>query len=671
MMRRFARASLSILCFATALLAFGAIARAADATPPAKPFLHPLFSNDMVLQRDVPDPVWGWAEPGQRVTIVMNGKTATATAGADGRWMTKIGPFPAGGPYELTVSGPKEVKLTNVLVGDVWICSGQSNMEMGIANVTKGKEEVAAADHPQIRLFTVPKHIAYQPQDGFRDPPSVGQAKWLVCTPKNVLVGDWGGFSAAGYFFGRDLQQHLKVPIGLIHTSWGGTVAEAWTSAEALHQMADFREAVQTLKEPAKEQGTLAEQMQRWYAKHDPGSAEGLGWADPALNDADWKTMKLPVLWEQAGLPDFDGIVWFRRQVNVPAAWAGKDLMLHLGPIDDRDTTWVNGIKMGGLDAYNQPRQYKIPASAVKDGKLTIAVRVLDTGGGGGLWGGDYTMMLELPEDVKFRQAVKIDGDWRYKVGVPLAKSGPPPQSMENNPNVPTVLYNGMVAPLVPYAIKGATWYQGESNAGRAAQYRTLLPTMIRDWRGRFGVGDFPFLIVQLAAFMDESPQPAESPWAELREAQDLTARTVGRSAIAVANDIGEARDIHPHNKQEVGRRLALAARGVAYDESIEYSGPVFKQMEVKGNQAVLHFDHLAGGLEAKGGPLGGFAAAGPDGKFLWADAKVEGDTVILSAPGVERPVAVRYAWANNPAKANLYNKAGLPAPPFRTAASK
>jgi sialate O-acetylesterase len=238
---------------------------------------------------------------------------------------------------------------------------------------------------------------------------------------------------------------------------------------------------------------------------------------------------------------------------------------------------------------------------------------------------------------------------------------------MDNNPNVPTVLYNGMVAPLVPFAIKGATWYQGESNAGRAAQYRTLLPTMIRDWRGRFGVGDFPFLIVQLAAFMDESPQPAESQWAELREAQDLTARTVGHSAIAVANDIGEAKDIHPHNKQEVGRRLALAARGVAYGESIEYSGPVFRQMEAKGNQAVLHFDHLGGGLEGKGGPLAGFAVAGPDGKFVWADAKIEGDTVVLTAPGVERPTAVRYAWANNPAKANLYNKAGLPAPPFRT----
>jgi sialate O-acetylesterase len=665
MMRRPACASLSILFCVAAVLVFAGAVRAAEAPPP-KPFLHPLFSSDMVLQRDASDPVWGWAEPGQRVTIAMNGKTATATAGADGKWLAKIGPFPGGGPYELTVSGPKEVKLTNVLVGDVWICSGQSNMEMGIANVTDGRKEVAAADHPRLRLFTVPKHIAYQPQDGFRaQPPGGEQAKWLVCTPKNVLVGDWGGFSAAGYFFGRDLQQHLNVPIGLIHTSWGGTVAEAWTSAEALEQMADFRDAVHSLKEPAKEPGTLAEQMRRWYAKHDPGSADGLGWADPALNDADWKTMKLPVLWEQAGLPDFDGIVWFRREVKIGDSWMGKDLELHLGPIDDRDTTWVNGVRVGGLDAYNQSRIYEVPASAVKGGKLVIAIRVLDTGGGGGIWGGQDTMMLAVPDGKG--HAVKIDGEWKYKVGVPLAKAGQPPQSTENNPNVPTVLYNGMVAPLVPFAIKGATWYQGESNAGRAAQYRTLLPTMIRDWRGRFGVGDFPFLIVQLAAFMEESPRPAESQWAELREAQDLTARTVGHSAIAVANDIGEAKDIHPHNKQEVGRRLALAARGVAYGESVEYSGPVFKQMEVKGNQAVLHFDHLGGGLDAKGGPLAGFAVAGADGKFVWADAKVEGDTVVVSASGVDRPAAVRYAWANNPAKANLYNKAGLPAPPFRT----
>jgi sialate O-acetylesterase len=601
---------------------------------PQKPFLHPLFASDMVLQRDLPDPIWGWAEPGQQVTISFNGKTATATADKDGKWMARIGPFAAGG-----------------------------------ANVKDGPQEISAAEHPNLRLFTVPKHIAFEPQSGFNRQPRVGdEAKWLVCTPKNVQVGDWGGFSAAGYFFGRDLQEHLKVPIGLIHTSWGGTVAEAWTSAEALKQMPDFRDAVESLQPPqqGREKLTLDQQMERWYAKHDPGSAHGLGWADPSFDDGGWKAMKLPTSWEQAGLPDYDGIVWFRRVVEVPAAWAGKDLRLHLGPIDDRDTTWVNGTKVGGLDVFNAPRDYKVPASAVKGGKLVIAVRVLDTGGTGGIYGHPDQMKLEPAGGGG--DAISLAGEWKYKDSAPLSKTGNPPQTMENNPNVPTVLYNGMVSPLVPFAIKGAIWYQGESNASRAMQYRTLLPTMIRDWRGRFGVGEFPFLIVQLAAFGDEMSEPGESQWAELREAQDMTARTVGHSAIAVATDIGEAHDIHPHNKQEVGRRLALDAEDIAYGEGVEHSGPVFKSMETQGSKVILYFDHVGGGLVSHGGgELKGFALAGDDHRFRLANAKIEGDTVFLSSPQVAHPTAVRYAWSDNPEQANLFNKAGLPAPPFRT----
>lgn len=470
----------------------------------AKPFLHPLFANDMVLQRGVADPIWGWTEPGKEVTVSMNGKTASVTAGQDGKWMAKIGPFEAGGPYELTISGPRELKLTNVLVGDVWICSGQSNMEMGIGNVLHANEEIRNADHSQVRLFTVPKHIAYEPQSGFaHNPKQPREARWLVCTPENIQVGDWAGFSAVGYFFGRDLQQKLHIPIGLIHTSWGGTLAEAWTSDKALDQMPDFHPLVQKLQK-----------------EHSGGCEEQ----------------------------------------------AGKDA------------------------------------------------------------------------------------------------------SKRSNPNQVTVLYNGMIAPLEPLAIKGAIWYQGESNAGHPMQYRTLLPTMINDWRHRFNVGPFPFLIVQLASFMPESPQPQESNWAELREAQALTAKTVGHSAIAVATDIGDAKDIHPKNKQEVGRRLALDALALVYGKDVECSGPVFTSMQEQGNSLVLHFDHLGGGLEAKGNAaLKGFAIAGPDKKFVWADAKIQGDRVVVSSPQIEHPVAVRYAWANNPAEANLYNKAGLPAPPFRT----
>jgi sialate O-acetylesterase len=671
MRRRFAIAALLLFVFGVRS------AQAEEAAP--KPFLHLLFTDHMVLQRDASDPIWGWTTPGAKVTVNMNGKSATATAGADGKWLAKIGPIPAGGPFELTIAGPETVKLTDVLVGDVWICSGQSNMEMGIQQVKDAPHEIETADYPQIRLFTVPKNVSNKPLSVFgplhdgKPAWQDGMTKWLVCTPKNVLVGAWGGFSAAGYFFGRDLHHDLKVPIGLIHTSWGGTVAEAWASGEALETMADFKPAVEQLRAELTPATTVqrpsryATQMEQWYRKNDPGSAGGDEWAGPSFNDTDWKTMKLPTHWEEAGLPDYDGVVWFRKEIEVPANWVGQGLALHLGPIDDRDTTFFNGTKVGAQDVYNIPRNYPIPGKLVHAGKNTIAVRVLDTGGAGGIWGQQDEMKLESSGAKNV--SVSLAGDWRFRDSLPLSKAATPPPSPPaagTNPNVPTVLYNAMIAPLVPFAIKGAIWYQGESNAGRAVQYRTLLPTMIRDWRTRFEVGEFPFLIVQLASFQDTKPQPAESSWAELREAQSLAAKTVGHSATASAIDIGEAKDIHPKNKQEVGRRLALAARAIGYGEDVEYEGPTFKSMEIQGSRAILRFDHIGGGLDAKDGPLKGFAITGPDGKFVWGEATIDGDTIIVSSAKIDHPAAVRYAWADNPA-ANLYNKAGLPANPFRT----
>jgi sialate O-acetylesterase len=473
-----------------AIVSLSGWVRAAD-----KPLLHPLFASNMVLQRDVEDPIWGWTEPGRQVTVAMNGKSATATADSTGKWLAKIGPFTAGGPYELTVSGPDQIKLTNVMVGDVWICSGQSNMEMGIEIAYDKDHEISAAKYPNLRLFTVPKQVAYEPKSDFGQVRKAGEAKWLVCAPQNIRVGDWGGFSAVAYFFGRDLQEKLNIPIGLVHTSWGGTIAEAWTSGPNLSKMSDFKDAVGKIEQT------------------------------------------------KAPLP---------------------------GP---------NG---------------------------------------------------------RARNA--------------------------NDPNQPTVLYNGMIAPLLPMAAKGAIWYQGESNAGRAKQYQTLLPTMIRDWRGQFIGGDFPFFIVQLAGFMPVEAEPKDSQWAELREAQFMTAQSVGHSAIASAIDLGNTVDIHPKNKQEVGYRLSLDALAIAYGQNVEYSGPVFKSAEAKGKSLVIHFDHAEGGLAGNKG----FAIAGEDGQFVWADAKVQGSTVTLTAKGVDHPVAVRYAWANNPDQANVYNKAGLPAVPFR-----
>ncbi len=647
------------LIFSSILCAAGSLPAAESA---GKPFLHPLFTDGAVLQRDVPVPIWGFTDPGKEVTVSLAGKTAGAAADARGKWMVRVGPFPAGGPSTLTVSGPRTETVKDVLFGDVWICSGQSNMEMGIAGVENAKEEIASADFPRIRLFTVEKLVAVEPQE-------VPRGRWLPCSPRTVSEGGWGGFSAVGYFFGRHLHRELGVPIGLIHTSWGGTVAEAWVSAGALKTMPDFRPYVDQIEElaAAERSGVLDLEKLRagWWRKNDPGSAGEPGWADAALDTAGWKSMDLPGNWEQAALPGFDGVVWFRKTFDLPAAWEGKDLLLHLGPIDDADTTWVNGVKVGSLAEWTQPRDYRVPAKAFRPGRNAIAVRVLDTAGNGGFVGKPQDLRIEVAGG-SGGESLSLAGGWSYRETTPLAKAGPLPGPTQGNPNNVTVLSNGMIAPLIPFAIRGAIWYQGESNAGRALQYRTLLPVLIKDWRSRFGVGDFPFLIVELANFMETKPEPGESQWAELREAQLLTARAVPAAAVAVAIDIGDARDIHPKNKQEVGRRLALAAEAIAHGRKVESSGPLYKGMEREGRAIRLSFDHLGGGLVAKGGRLQGFAIAGEDRNFVWAEARIDGDTVVVSSPKVEKPVAVRYAWADNPV-ANLYNQAGLPASPFRT----
>ena len=373
----------------------GAQPGTAGATEP-RPFVHPLFTDNMVVQRDRRVPVWGWTEPGRKVTVKLNGKQVTVRANAQGKWRAKLGPFQAGGPFVFTISAKQTVTLTNVLVGDVWICSGQSNMEMGIGGVNDAAAEIAQADFPRIRLCTVPKRVAATPQE------TAANGPWQICSPATVAVGGWGGFSAVAYFFGRDLYRDLNVPIGLIHTSWGGTVAEAWTSAEALKKMEDFRPALSQLEQMTAERKdknlTYDRLMSDWYLQNDPGSFEGLGWrrADVDLGLSDWKTMNLPQNWEQGGLPDFDGVVWFRKEVELAAGWNGKEAVLHLGPIDDRDTTWVNGMKIGGLDDWSAARDYRVPAGVLKAGRNVIAVRVLDTGGGGGIYGKPEEMRLEL-----------------------------------------------------------------------------------------------------------------------------------------------------------------------------------------------------------------------------------------------------------------------------------
>jgi len=654
---------LTIAVVALAALAATAAAVRAAAANTTKLLLHPLITDHAVLQRDAKIPVWGWARKGTKVTVRFQGVEVSTRADSRGRWQAVVGPFPAGGPFDLEVATAKEtVKLVDIMVGDVWVCSGQSNMEQGIGAAGNPEREIAAADYPGIRLFTVPHLVAFEPQETV-------DGSWSVCSPTTIGVGDWGGFSAAAYYFGRKLHQDLKVPVGLINTSWGGTIAEAWVSKEGLKPVHDFDKVVAGLAAAAADHrlgpAKYRDRMDKWYATKDPGSKK-TAWAAASLDVTEWMTMRLPAKWEEAGLPDFDGVVWFRLELDLPAGWAGRAGVLHLGPIDDRDTTWVNGNLVGQLDRYDTPRDYAVPAGVLKAGKNTIAVRVLDTGGAGGIWGKPEQMSLEAGGDPALAP-VSLAGDWRYRAGPALRDLPPPPSADPNNPHVVTVLYNGMIAPLLPYAIKGAIWYQGESNVGRAEQYRRLLAALIRDWRMRFGVGDFGFYIVQLAGFGDPNPNPGDDAWAELREAQWLVSRGVPATGLATAVDIGESKDIHPKNKQDVGARLALAAEAGTYKMQVEASGPVYREMKRQGAAIRIEFDHAEEGLvsmDAK--PLAGFSIRGADGKWAWGDARIDGRSVVVSSPQVPDPVAVRYAWAAFMV-CNFYGGNGMPALPFRT----
>lgn len=622
--------------------------------------LNALFTDNMVLQRDKPVPVWGWADPGGKVQVEWQGHKYTAVAAKDSAWRVTLPPSPAGGPFEMIIRGKQELRLQDILVGEVWLCSGQSNMEMPLAGwgkINNFEQEIAAANHPQIRLITIPHMTTIRKMN------NVSTEGWQVCTPATIP-----GFSATAYFFGRELNDQLNIPVGLIHSSWGGTIIEAWMSPEALKVIPDFTERVAEMEalkgREDKEREIYGQKLAAWekaVETLDYGMTDAdAPWFSPACDDAKWPTMKLPCIWEDSDLPAVDGLVWFRRSVNIPVDWAGQDLSISLGPIDDIDVTWFNGEIIGRKQLWNVPRVYAIPGRLVKPGANLIAVRVLDTGGLGGIYGEPAQMFLKSAGG----QKISLAGPWAYMKSTSLQALPSQPLTPEG-PNRLSVLFNGMIAPLVPYAMQGAIWYQGESNAGRAHQYETLFPAMIKDWRAQWAMGDFPFLFVQLANYLALQTGPEENNWAELRDAQTKTL-AVPNTGMAVAIDIGDANDIHPKNKQDVGRRLALNALSIVYGKSIPYTGPMYQKMAIEGNKVRVSFTNVDGGLKAHGEKLQGFTIAGADKKFIWADAVIEGETVVVSAPQVEMPVAVRYAWANNPL-CNLYNGAHLPASPFRT----
>ncbi|UII25334.1 sialate O-acetylesterase [Fulvivirga maritima] len=616
----------------------------------AKVKLPKVLADHMVIQRNQPITIWGWADKGEQITVEFNGEKATTKAKKNGEWQVELPAMKHGGPYTLTVKGEGDpVILNDILIGDVWICSGQSNMEMpidGWGTVDNAAKEIKNADHPNIRLLTVEQDRSFSPKENIK------KGEWKVCTPENIP-----SFSAAGYFFGRKINKELDVPIGLISTNWGGTYIQAWTSWDAISKDPEYKDL-----DPVE----YEKQLKKWeenrvaYLKaieDDPGLKER--WFAPETNTQGWEKIKMPRQFEQSVIGNVDGIVWYRYDFDINEDPTNQKAVLSLGAIDDYDKTYVNGKLVGDQGGWNTTRFYELPKGLLKKGKNTIIIRMYDTGGGGGTTASPEEFYLSLDGE-----KLSLVGDWQFKATVTTAMY----DVKDSGPNsFPSQLYNAMIAPLLNLHITGAIWYQGEANTYEAYHYRTMFPAMIRNWREKWG-HEFPFIWAQLANYMAAKPQPDNSEWAELREAQHM-ALSLPKTGEAVLIDVGLANDIHPTNKQDVGLRLALSALKVAYNKDIVYSGPTYESMEVKGNEVVLSFSNTGSGLTTKDkyGYVRGFAIAGNDKQFHWAKARIEGDKVIVYSDEVSDPKAVRYAWADNPDDANLYNKEGLPASPFRT----
>ena len=607
--------------------------------------LPKIFGDGMVVQRDQPIKIWGWANNGENLTIRFNNQEVRTITDKMGKWLVTLKPMNYGGPFELKIAGKSEtVIIDNILIGDVWICSGQSNMEWILKNSKDAEKEISEANYPQIRHFTVEKALSYKTKDDFTG------GSWKVCNSENA-----GDFSAVAYFFGRKLNTELNVPIGLINISWGGTNIQTWISWDEMSQLGEYKKInLEEFEEQAQEKIRNQEKYQL-ALKTDKGIIEK--WFEKAIDISSWKPMNLPILWEKTELGNADGIVWFRKEIEIPSSFVGKDAMLYLGPIDDWDETYVNGILVGKETEWNKPRKYSVK---LENGKNIIVIKVTDTGGGGGLYGKPDEIFIECDG-----QKVSLAGEWNYKKSVLSTDYG----IQDIGPNsFPSQLYNTMIAPIVNFRIKGAIWYQGESNAWQAYTYRTLFPLLIKNWRAKWDQ-EFPFFWVQLANFMESKELPEDSEWAELREAQNMTLK-LPKTGQAVIIDIGEAADIHPKNKQDVGLRLALSALKTAYDKDVVNSGPVYESMKISENKIILNFKNSGKGLMAKNdkyGYLKGFSIAGNDRKFKWAKAYIEDEKVIVFCDEINNPIAVRYAWADNPDDANLFNEVGLPASPFRT----
>ncbi|HEY3330711.1 MAG TPA: sialate O-acetylesterase [Capsulimonadaceae bacterium] len=642
--------SLKIRTLLLAALAVTLLAMTPRSATAALPFVHSLFTDNMVLQRDVPCPIWGWTTPGAKVDVTVDNDTVSTTAAADGKWLVKLAAKPTGGTHTITITGPKTVTLKNVLYGDVWICSGQSNMDFGMAGVDQWWNEMPSAAEGSIRLFPITTTAAFTPA-------STVTGAWTVATSDTLRKRDQydsGGFSAVGWFFGRSVFRKTGVPVGLIESAQGNTSIQPWSTVASLRRSPKYSPTMDAFTD-------YATKVAETNKANDPAYAQTDAWRQPAFDDSAWAEMETPKDWQSTALAGFSGVVWFRRHVTVPASWAGKDLTVNLGYVFEQSAGWFNGTFVGGQDGYRNEHKYTVPGSLVKAGDNVITVRIQ---GDRGLNGKPDQMKLTC--DTSDEPPVTLTGTWKYKASTPGSQLTGRRRQFDRIWTGAS-LYQGMIAPLAPFAVKGFLWYQGEGNGGQST-YAVELTDMIRDWRATFGQGDLPFYIVQLAGFgphSDIACDPKTSSWGITRECQATVAAKVPNCGLAVAIDRGEVYNIHPPNKRDVGNRLAALALAKTYGLNVPCEGPTYKSMAVENGRVRITFDH-ANGLKSVGSGPSGFAIAGADKKFYWALATIDGDSAVVWSPSVKDPVSVRYAWADNPV-CNLYNADDFPAVPFRT----
>lgn len=618
--------------------------------------LPQIIRDSMVLQRNIKINIWGWASKGEKVSVKFNNKLYKTITDNDGKWMLQLAPMKAGGPYIMELSGKNKITLHDILIGDVWLCAGQSNMvHQMVLHGIRYADEIANANYSQIRQCWVPNTTNLQtPQE------NLPSGFWK--SADSIHVKD---FSAVAYFFAKALYKKYRIPIGIINASWGGIPIESMMSEESLQSFPNILAAVEKNKDTAYVNETNRKAfaaMQSMPKPVDKGIAEK--WFDTSYQPKEWHRIAIPGYWADEGAKGLNGIVWYRREINVPASMTNVPAKVFLGRIVDADELYINGVKAGSTGYMYPQRRYAIPKNVLKPGRNLFVVRITSNFGKGGFVP-DKPYQLIAGNDT-----IDLTGYWQYKVGylnVPHGRLGGFGGFGIALQNQPTALYNSMIAPLINYSIKGFVWYQGESNTGKPDEYAKLQPAMIKDWRSKWQEGDIPFLFVQLPGFGDYNYLPSESEWAAFREAQ-AKSLSVPNTAMVVAIDVGEWNDIHPDRKKPVGDRLALAAEKIVYGENIVYSGPSYQSQTIEGNKIIISFTNTGSGLSTNDAEAPAeFAIAGNDKKFFWADVKIVGDKIEVWSDDVQQPKYVRYAWADDPVNPNLINKEGLPAAPFRT----